>query len=58
MDKDSEYVKAAKFFYHEDGTCEVDDDAEVSRVVDGAYVQAWVWVSNNDLSKAETRESK
>lgn len=45
--------------YHEDGHCEIDTDAKVSLSyeeetgeVQGAYVQAWVWV---DLPK-ETRE--
>lgn len=44
--------KAAKLF-HEDGKLEIDADAKVSlsyneekadRPVQGAYVQAWVWV--------------
>jgi superfamily II RNA helicase len=33
-----------------EGECEVDDNALVSKGDDdGAYVQAWVWVANDDL---------
>lgn len=36
----------AKDEHQEDGRCEIDDDAKVSEDKDnGAYVQAWVWVS-------------
>lgn len=31
-----------------DGECEIDDHAVVSGSDEGAYVMAWVWVSNED----------
>jgi hypothetical protein len=37
---------AAKYRWHKDGECEIDDDAVVSTSKEGAYVQAWVWVDN------------
>lgn len=44
------YRARAKAEYHEEGVIEVDDGAEVSVSNDGAYVEAWLWVSagNND----------
>jgi len=43
------FVKEAKERFSLEGELEVDDDAAVSRGdgedADGAYVQAWVWVS-------------
>lgn len=42
---DEELVQAARWQHQDDGVLEVDDNAVVSRgAVDGAYVQAWVWV--------------
>ena len=45
---DREYRQAAKDQYGEEGSIEIDDDADVSRNNDpeskGAYVAAWVWV--------------
>lgn len=39
-------VEMAREQHHDEGTCEVDNNAEVSEGDDnGAYVQAWVWVS-------------
>lgn len=53
---DDQYREAAKRLYHDEGTLEIDDGAVVSRSDDpeddsdeGCYVQAWVWVSNEDL---------
>jgi len=44
------YVEAAKLLHHDEGTLEVDDNAAVSRSSDGgAYIQAWVWVGNEDV---------
>ena len=48
---DREYIRDAKAMYQSDGDIEIDDDAEVSRNKDsssshGAYVQAWVWISD------------
>ncbi|KKL74976.1 hypothetical protein LCGC14_2059500 [marine sediment metagenome] len=36
---------------HDEGVCEIDDDAAISRANDevtSAYVQAWVWVVSDD----------
>lgn len=51
--QDWKFVQAAKRLFTDEGTLEVDDGATVSRndvknESDGAYVQAWVWVSNQD----------
>lgn len=45
------YRSKAREMYQVEGECEIDDAAEVS-ISDsgGAYVQAWVWVSDEDLS--------
>jgi len=45
------YRAAAKAQWHDEGSCEIDDKALVSRDGEddiGAYVQAWVWVTNED----------
>jgi len=43
-------VEAARYIHGEDGSVEIDDNAPVSRArsnpENGAYVQAWVWVSD------------
>jgi hypothetical protein len=37
-----------------DGECEIDDDAIVSRSDDnGAYVQAWIWIPNDDIPEPD-----
>lgn len=42
-------VEIAREQYHRDGECEVDEGAVCSRGTDhGLYVQAWVWVSDDD----------
>jgi hypothetical protein len=50
-----QYREAAKRLHHEDGECEVDDNARVSRSSmddeEGAYVQAWVWVPRQAVDK-------
>ena len=45
------YRIKAREIYQVEGECEIDDAAEVS-ISDsgGAYVQAWVWVSDEDLT--------
>jgi hypothetical protein len=50
------HYRARTAKYHEqamrqsiDGEVEVDPDATVSESDTGAYVQAWMWVSNDDL---------
>ncbi len=49
---DEQYRAAAKAAHHDEGTLEIDDNAPVSRADGnpdkGAYVQAWVWVSDED----------
>lgn len=49
-----QFIEAAKRRWQDDGEIEVDDGAEVSRnnapkASHGAYVQAWVWVDNDDI---------
>lgn len=49
---DEQYREAAKNLYHNDGECEIDDTAVVSVSEDGgAYVQAWVWVYDTDVTE-------
>ena len=46
---DQEYREEARKLHHKDGQCEIDHDAIVSRGADnGAYVQAWVWVDDEE----------
>ena len=49
--KEEAFFKAAKRIFHDEGVIEIDQDALVSMPEDesGAYVQAWVYVSCNDL---------
>lgn len=42
------FKDAAHSAHHLDGECEIDDDAVVSDSEAGAYVQAWIWVSNEE----------
>ena len=47
---DAAYVAAARERYHRDGEVEFDEGATVSFGGDpGAYVQAWVWVPQEDV---------
>ncbi len=51
------YIDEAKAIYQADGELEIDEDATVSRNDDaasshGAYVQAWVWVGDQDKCHA------
>lgn len=44
------YLQYARERLHDDGDLEFDDDAVVSLGADdGAYVMAWVWVSDDDM---------
>ena len=44
------YRDAAHRIWHDDGRIEIDDDAQISRGdSNGAYVQAWVWVNDDEL---------
>lgn len=46
---EKKYTAAARELYHKDGEIEIDDEPAVSLGDDpGAYVAAWVWVSNAD----------
>jgi hypothetical protein len=49
------YIKAARRLHGREGTLEIDDDPKVSEGCDeGAYVAAWVWVADADVT-AEDR---
>ena len=46
---DAAYRRAARAEYEREGEVEIDDNAVISRGDDaGAYVQAWVWVSDEE----------
>lgn len=45
---DEAFREAARRHYAEEGSIEIDKDAAVSRGDGGAYIQAWVWVSDSD----------
>lgn len=45
------FVKGAKNKYSDEGHIEVDDNAMVSRGVEGAYVMAWVWVYDDETGE-------
>lgn len=49
------YRTAAKRIWHREGEIEIDDDSldvvSISSDGDGAYVQAWVWVSEIDIAR-------
>jgi hypothetical protein len=50
---DEAFIQAAKALFEQEGKLEIDADAKVSRNEggdDGAYVQAWVWVENEDAT--------
>lgn len=48
------YIRAAKVMYEEEGEIEIDDMAIVSLGDDrGAYVQAWLWVPEDEVKNAE-----
>jgi hypothetical protein len=51
---DRQMIEAAQRLYNDEGTTEVDDNAVVSRDPknpdSGAYVQAWVWVHDEDAT--------
>lgn len=45
-------IKAARDLYGTDDI-EIDDDAKLSTTDDGVWVQAWVWVHNEDMPESE-----
>jgi len=52
------YRKAAARRYEREGECEIDDGALISHGGDeGAYVQAWVWVYDDEARLYDTNES-
>ena len=56
-DIDQAYIQAARRIHTEDGVCEIDDNAKVSVSEDGgAYVQAWVWVYETDITEETDKE--
>ena len=51
------YRAAARKRYHNEGTCEIDENAVVSVSDDeGAYVQAWVWVDDTDAGVVRSED--
>jgi hypothetical protein len=49
---DDEFRSAARNQYGSEGEIEIDANATVSRGEDnGAYVQAWVWVDEDEASQ-------
>lgn len=50
----AKFIEAARRLYARDGEIEIDDDSpllprsRVSESDEGAYVLAWVWVSNDE----------
>lgn len=56
--KDLAYIRAAKRMYDKDGEIEIDDNAKISKAQagtddPGAYVEAWVWVYDEDIRRGE-----
>jgi hypothetical protein len=50
---DSHYRTAAIDHYVNPGEIEIDDTALISRSDTGAYVQAWVWVPNDEGTQGD-----
>ena len=48
-----DFVEAAEEMHAKDGQLEIDSDASVSLTEDGCYVEAWVWVSNEDAGRGD-----
>jgi len=52
----------ATVLYKKDDDIEVDDDAKISMVEDGCWVEGWLWLSNYDFredkEEAEEKEEK
>ena len=45
---DPALLKKARELYHEDGTIEIDDNAQISVGDEGTWVQAWVYVPHEE----------
>ncbi len=57
MKTDKQYIDAARLQYESEGEVEFDDDARISHGDDpGAYVQAWVWVNDNQVRDTDETE--
>lgn len=52
-EREERFRDAARDAHGTDGEIEIDDGADVSESDSGAYVQAWVWVSNEDAGLDE-----
>lgn len=50
-ERDAYFLEAAREEHGEEGLCEIDSDAVVSDSDDGAYVEAWVWVYNDQVGE-------
>ena len=50
------FIRAAKKIYEDEGVIEVDADADISDnetgEAGGCYVQAWVWVRDDEVDNA------
>jgi hypothetical protein len=44
------YRNYAREHVHDEGELEVDDDAAVNLSEGGAYIQAWVWIGEEELN--------
>lgn len=46
-------IEAARAIFEREGEIEIDDNAKISRArgENGAYVQAWVWVYDEDVTR-------
>lgn len=54
---DNRYRAAAQFLHHNEGTVEIDDQAPASWGNDGgAYVQAWIWISDDAVEIFENSQ--
>ena len=42
------WIKKAREQYQDGGSIEIDNNAEISKSDEGAYVQAWVWLPNEE----------
>lgn len=54
----SQYRAAARRMYDDDD-CDIDEEAKISKGnMPGAYVQAWVWVSDEQCDKETLGEDE
>lgn len=54
---DAIYRAVAQEMYNKEGECEIDNLAPISSGGDpGVYVQAWVWVSNEDVKAIKEKK--